>query len=122
MPAWLRDAGRHEVRRGGSVGLRWTPADAPAEHEVRLTLVVHQTVKLSTFDLDVPGQFGAERQLWAVHDRAALDDGEARLRVPADAPYSYPGKVLAFFWGVALARTDDPDDGVVGWRALRVLP
>jgi hypothetical protein len=123
MPAWLRvDAAVDPVRRGEAVRLRWE-ADEPAEgHELRLALVVHHKVKLTTLDVDIPGQFGAERQLWAIYDRAPLADREARLRVPGDAPYSYPGHVLAFFWGVALARPDADVDTVLGWSALRVLP
>jgi hypothetical protein len=123
MPAWLRlDAAPARVRRGESVRLAWA-VEAPAEgHELRLALVVHHKVKLTTLDLDVPGKFGAERQLWAIQDRVALDGASTRLRVPADAPYSYPGTVLAFFWGVALARAEDAVDEVLGWRPLQVMP
>jgi hypothetical protein len=123
MPAWLRlDVAPARVARGASVRVRWAASDAPDGHELRLALVVHHKVKLTTLDLDVPGKFGAERQLWQVPDRVALDGEEARLRVPDDAPYSYPGTVLAFFWGIALARSGDPIDTVLGWSALQVLP
>ena len=119
MPAWLELEGPEEVARGEAVRLRWVPAGG---HELRLALVVHHKIKLSTMDLDVPGRFGSERQLWRIAERAPGAEGEARLRVPADAPYSYPGTVLAFFWGVALAAADDEDDAVLGWSALRVRP
>jgi hypothetical protein len=123
MPAWLRlDVADGAVRRGEAVRLRWDAGEPAADHELRLALVVHHKIRVTTLELDVPGQFGAERQVWEIHDRAPLPDGAARLRVPGDAPYSYPGTVLAFFWGVALARTDDPVDGVLGWSALRVAP
>jgi hypothetical protein len=124
MPAWLRiDAAPQPLRRGETLRLRWDADEPAGDHELRLALVVHHKVKLSTLDLDVPGQFGAERQLWSIADRTPLDgEGAARLRVPADAPYSYAGTVLAFFWGVALARAGDPDGDVLGWSALRVLP
>jgi hypothetical protein len=123
MPAWLRlDVADGAVRRGDAVRLRWDCEEPGANHELRLALVVHHRIRVTTLELDVPGQFGAERQAWAVHDRAPLAGGEGRLRVPGDAPYSYPGTVLAFFWGIALARPDDPDDGVTGWHALRVAP
>jgi hypothetical protein len=123
MPAWLRlDVADAPVRRGEAVRLRWAAEQPAADHELRLALVVHHKIRVRTLELDVPGEFGAERQLWAIRDRAALAGGEARLRVPEDAPYSYPGTVLAFFWGVALARIEDPVDGVLGWSAIRVLP
>jgi hypothetical protein len=126
MPAWLRvDAAPNPLPRGEALRVRWEADEPAGGHELRLALVVHHKVKLSTLDLDVPGQFGTERQLWWIADRTPLDgdgDGAARLLVPADAPYSYPGTVLAFFWGVGLARDGDPDDDVLGWSALRVLP
>jgi hypothetical protein len=123
MPAGLRlDVAAGPMRRGEAVLLRWAADEPAGDLELRLALVVHHKIRATTPELDVPGQFGAERQVWAIYDRASLADGEGRLRVPGDAPYSYPGTVLAFFWGVALARTDDPVDGVLGWSALRVLP
>ena len=123
MPAWLRlDVAKSPVRRGDAVRLRWVVDEPAADHELRLALVVHHKIRVTTLELDMPGQFGAERQAWAIHDRAPLAGGEGRLRVPDDAPYSYPGTVLAFFWGVALARPDDPVDAVLGWSALRVAP
>jgi hypothetical protein len=123
MPAWLRlDVTPAPVRRGEALRLRWTAAEPVDGHELRLALVVHHKVELSTLDVDVPGRFGAERQLWSIAGRAPLDGDEARLRPAADAPYSYAGTVLGFFWGIALARAGDADDAVLGWSALRVLP
>ena len=123
MPAWLRlEVADGAVRRGDAIRLRWATGAPEADHELRLALVVHHKIRLTTLELDMPGRFGSERQVWVIHDRAALAGGEAQLRVPADAPYSYPGTILAFFWGAALARPDDPIDGVLGWSALRVGP
>jgi hypothetical protein len=124
MPACLRlDAAGGTVRRGDAVRLRWAIDEAPEDHELRLALVVHHKRRASTLEgLGPDGRFGVEQQVWAVHDRAPLADGEAQLRVPADAPYSYPGTILAFFWGVALAAPGTPVDRPLGWAALRVLP
>ena len=123
MPASLAlVAAPDPVRRGQPVALRWDPAGAPVDHELRLTLVVHHKIKLSTMDLDVPGQFGSERQLWRIVAACEAAAGEAERLVPEDAPYSYPDSVLAFFWGIALAPAGAPEDPVAGWPTLKVLP
>ena len=59
-----------------------------------------------------------------MHDRAPVPaaPGAAHLQVPAGAPYSYPGALLAFHWGVALAHAAGPPDRPLGWSAVQVLP
>ncbi len=112
------------VRRGERVRARWEPGGAAAGDELLLALVVHYKRRAAT--LEGPGdhgRFGIEQQVWQLHDRAPADDGgEALLRVPADGPYSNPGTVRAFFWGVALVAAGAPVDRPSGWSALRVLP
>jgi hypothetical protein len=110
MPEWVAVA-EGPVRRGERVHVDWA-AGAGAGHELRLALVVHH------------GAGAAERRAWVVHDRAAVSPagGTAQLHVPPGAPYSYPGTVLAFLWGVALADPARPGDRPAGWSAVQVLP
>ncbi|HTE60680.1 MAG TPA: hypothetical protein VK631_10055 [Solirubrobacteraceae bacterium] len=122
MPDWLRvELARSSVRRGERVRVRWEADGTPDGYELRLVLVVHHG---GSDSMSPPGQAVPERQVHVVHDRAALAPGRdaLSLRVPPDAPYSYAGRVLAFFWGVALARADADREELDGWTALRVLP
>jgi hypothetical protein len=128
MPEWLRvDLAPSSVRRGERVRVRWEADEPPDGHELRLMLVVHHEHRLqarASDSVDPPGQAVLERRLHVVHDHAALTAaGDAlSLRVPPDAPYSYSGTILAFFWGVALARAGADREELDGWAALRVLP
>jgi hypothetical protein len=128
MPEWLRvELAPSSVRRGERVRVRWEADEAPDGRELRLMLVVHHAHRRQARGSDAadpPGQAVLERQLHVVHDRAALGPaGDAlTLRVPPDAPYSYPGRILAFFWGVALAHAGASREELDGWTALRVLP
>ena len=126
MPEWLRvDLAPSSVRRGERVRVRWEADEPPDGHELRLMLVVHHEHRAWGSDsVDPPGQSVLERRLHVVHDHAALAPaGDAlSLRVPGDAPYSYPGRILAFFWGVALAHAGAGREELDGWAALRVLP
>ena len=120
MPEWLRvELASSAVRRSERVRVRWNADGSPDGYELRLVLVVHHRGSVT---MNAPGQAVPERQVHVVHDRAALAPaGDAlSLRVPADAPYSYAGRILAFFWGVALARAGREE--LEGWTALRVLP
>ena len=111
MPEWVEVA-EGPVHRGDRVRVAWAP-DRGDGHELQLTVVVHHRVA------------AAERRRSVVHDRApvARAGGTAQLHVPPDAPYSHPGTVLGFFWGVALVRHPRrPGDGPAGWSAVQVLP
>ena len=127
MPEWVAvaDGPVHRgERRARDVGPRRPP---PGDgHELRLALVIHHKVRMSTAEglAFEGGRFGIERQVWVVHDRAAVSAaaGTAQLRVPADAPYSYPGTILGFFWGVALAHEARQLEQPIGWSAVKVLP
>jgi len=127
MPEWVAvpDA---PVHRGDSLRVTWNPPHPGAGdgHELRLALVVHHKVRMSTSEglAFEGGRFGIERQVWIVHDRAPVTAaaGAALLHVPPGVPYSYPGSILAFFWGVALADEARQLEEPIGWSAVKVLP
>src|ERR1700742_2800459 len=123
MPEWIRvDMDPSPVRRGERLRVRWEAGPRGRDFELRLALVVHHETLVRPWGGD--SRTALERQVHAIPGRAG-GGGVARaprLRVPAEAPYSYPGKVLGFFWGIALAPVGVAADRLHGWLALRVLP
>ena len=123
MPEWIRvDMDPSPVRRGERLRVRWEAGPRGRDFELRLALVVHHETLVRPWGGD--SRTALERQVHVIHDRAAVEGvaGAPWLRVPGEAPYSYPGKVLGFFWGIALAPVGVSADRLHGWLALRVLP
>lgn len=101
------------------------PAERLAErtYEIGIGCLAHYAVVAKTGELpDVGGRFKTYRQTFIHADWRPLVAGEPTvLRVPPDAPYSYEGDVISFYWGV-LVRSSYRQLAVDAYVPLAVAP
>jgi hypothetical protein len=129
-PDWLElDVAPRRLRRGAAVTVALRAPLAKLrldDYELGLACLAHYATVESTHEGDAPGRFRMDRQqlVWedwhaipgAAEEQAAPPGDEApyaypgetsapgplRLAVPPDAPYSYEGDLLSFYWAVWL--------------------
>ena len=67
-----------------------------------MCLAHHAAVAKTTEPGDVGGRFRADRQVRLFEEWRPLGPEPFALTVPLDAPYSYEGDLLSFYWGIWL--------------------
>jgi hypothetical protein len=81
------------------------PEDKLVERELGLGCLAHHAGTEGAGDGGGPGgRFRMDRQTLSYADWRPADNAEFEFSVPPDAPYSYEGDVVSFYWGIWLRR------------------
>jgi hypothetical protein len=124
LPDWVDlDVTPRRLRRGAEVTVALRALELIDGHDRELGLVCvahHATIGKTTDGIDPGGRFRSDAQSRVFEDWRPLGPAALALTVPADAPYSYEGDLLSFYWGiwVRVVRQQKPD----GYVPLVVEP
>jgi hypothetical protein len=93
------DVSPRRLRRGEAVTVTFGADRDLSDHELGLACLAHYATTAKTSEVgDFGGRFRTDAQ--ALEYEQWHPPADAELRVPADAPYSYEGDLLSFYWGV----------------------
>jgi hypothetical protein len=103
-PEWMRlDVSPRRLRRGEAITVTFNADRDLSGHELGLACLAHYASTGKTAEVgELGGRFRADAQALEYEDWHEPADIE--LRVPADAPYSYEGGLLSFYWAVWVRR------------------
>jgi hypothetical protein len=107
-PDWLQlEVEPRRLARGGTITATLeAPADELATHarELGLGCLAHHASRHKTGEFgDAGGRFRIDRQALVYADwRPVTGPQVVEFTVPEDAPYSYEGDVVSFYWAVWL--------------------
>jgi hypothetical protein len=106
-PEWMRlEVAPRRLRRGEAVTVTFTARTdelAARPYELGLACLAHYASTAKTDEVgDFGGRFRADVQALEHAEWHRLTDAALTLalQVPVDAPYSYEGDLLSFYWGV----------------------
>jgi hypothetical protein len=100
-PDWLRlEVEPRRLARGESIAVSVeAPEGELAGRELGLGCLAHHAGSHGTSEGgDAGGRFRMDRQTMTYADWRPLENTE--FTVPPDAPYSYEGDVVSFYWGI----------------------
>jgi hypothetical protein len=104
-PDWLRlEVEPRRLARGGNVTVTLdAPQERIAGRELGLGCLAHHAGVHKTGEGgEAGGRFRMDRQTMTYADWRPAGDSEFEFTVPPDAPYSYEGDVVSFYWGIWL--------------------
>jgi hypothetical protein len=93
------DVSPRRLRRGEAVTVSLGADHDLHDHELGLACLAHYASTGKTAEVgELGGRFRADAQ--ALEYEEWHEPADTELRVPADAPYSYEGDLLSFYWAV----------------------
>jgi hypothetical protein len=93
------DVSPRRLRRGEAVTVTFSADHDMSDHQLGLACLAHYAATATTHEVgELGGRFRADAQ--ALEHEDWHEPADVELRIPEDAPYSYEGDLLSFYWAV----------------------